>query len=405
MVLIFAMKSFTSTPRRAISSQIILAFDWWDERIFRGIAQYASEAGWHLSPYMFSDRMIPLNWPGQGAITCCGKRMQHFIESLRMPTVDITILPMKRRVPRVTPDDRRIGILAADHFLARGYQHFAYYSWPLIPVNRLREDAFFHHLRSKGVPDQNLHRIIQSPSRLLKDWDLHVENIVAQLRKLPRPLAVFTGQDNLGASLVQMCQQSAIHVPEEISILGVDNIEFLCDTLSVPLSSVDTSLSKLGYKAAARLDQLMKGEVGPGAAPVLIEPAGVVTRLSTDVLAVPHPGVVKALRFITDNFGNPIIIEDIANYIGMSKRGMERAFLKHLNRSPADELRRLRLDHAKMLLTSTGMKIETIARACGYSNSSNLSFAFNRETGISPRGYRKSHRPDSTKPATHSRPG
>ena len=182
----------------------------------------------------------------------------------------------------------------------------------------------------------------------------------------------------------------------------MDNIEFLCDSLVTPLSSIDTSQEKIGYTAARQLDRLMKGEITSRAPPLLMEPGGLITRMSTDVLAIPHPAVVKALRFITESFGKPIVLEDIADYIGMSKRGMERAFLKHLNRSPADELRRLRLDHAKKLLTETDLKIDAIAQACGYSNSSNLSFAFNRDTHMSPRAYRKTHRAESERPRVSS---
>lgn len=383
------MKSLPANSRRP---QIILAFDWWDERFFKGIVRFATEAKWHLSPYFFSDRWVPMNWPGDGAITCYGRHMAKFIQSLDMPMVDITILPIEREIPRVTVDDEAIGRMAADHFLGRGYRNFAYYSWPSVPVNVMRGRAFFRRLREAGVEEGCLYTIRQSPARSLKDWQKHAAHILEQVRSLPRPLAVFTGQDNLGATLIEICQQNDIHVPEEVAVLGVDNIEFLCDSLAVPLSSIETNLDKVGYEAASRLQQLMDGAIGMDAEPILIAPQEVVTRMSSDVLAIPHGAVVKAMRFITEHFGDPITLEDIADHVGMSKRGMERAFLKHLGRSPAEELRRLRLDHAKQMLTEGDEKIETIARACGYSNSSNLSFAFNREAGMSPRAYRKKFR-------------
>ena len=134
----------------------------------------------------------------------------------------------------------------------------------------------------------------------------------------------------------------------------------------------------------------MKGEIDNHAEPILIPPKHVELRQSTDILAVPHPAVVRALRYIKENFGDPITLEDIGEHAGMSKRGLEKAFLKHLGRSPATELRRHRLDNAKKMLTETDEKIETIAQACGYSNSSNLSFAFNKDTQMSPRAYRAS---------------
>jgi len=372
---------------------ILLAFHWYDRRVFKGIVRYATEHKWHLSPYLFSGHFVPHGWPADGAITCYGKPLCKFIDSLKMPKVDVTVCKMSSKTPRVTVDNAAISKLAARHFIERGFKHFAFYSWPMIEVNALRKTAFFETLQQEGIPAENLYEIKQSPDQLLGQWEAHQERIYKQLEKLPRPLAVFTGQDNLGATLIEICSRKEIHVPEEICILGVDDIELLCDCLTVPLSSIDTNLEKMGYAAAQQLDRLMKGEITNDEPPVLIPPKEVICRQSTDSLAVPHPAVVSALKFIKEHFHEPITLEDIGEYAGMSKRGMEKAFLKHLGVSPATELRRIRLDHAKRLLTETDDKISSIAYDCGYSNSSNLSFAFNRETGMSPRTYRNRYSP------------
>jgi LacI family transcriptional regulator len=367
---------------------ILLAFDWYDSRVYKGIVRYATEQKWHLSPYLFSGHFVPHGWPADGAITCYGKPLAKFIQSLKMPKVDITISEMPEPTPRVVVDNAAISRLAAQHFIERGFKHFAYYSWPAVEVNALRRTHFIEALNKAGIPPENIYDIQQSPGNLLGQWEKHEEHILKQLEQLPRPLAVFTGQDNLGATLIEICSRTRIHVPEEISILGVDNIEMLCDCLAVPLSSIDTNLEQLGYAAAHQLDRLIKQEIRATEPPLTIIPGEVVCRQSTDSLAVPHTAVVMALKFIKDHYAEPITLEDIGEHAGMSKRGMEKAFLKHLGFSPATELRRIRLDNAKRMLTETDAKISAIAYDCGYSNSSNLSFAFNRETGMSPRTYR-----------------
>ena len=371
---------------------VLLAFDWYDQRIYKGIVQYATEHNWHLSPYLFSSRVIPQGWPADGAITCFGKTLGNYILGLDMPKVDVSFADLPEPIPRVRVDNVKIGQMAAEHFVARGFHHFAYFSWPIVDVNEIRMNTFFESLQEKGIPAESLHVIKQTSGKILGDWEQYQEAILEQLRSLPRPLAVFAGQDNLGSTLIELCIRNNIHVPEEISVLGVDNIEFLCDCMQVPLSSIDTRLEDLGYAAAEQLDRLMKGEIDKFAEPILLAPKGVQLRQSTDILAVPHPAVVRALRFIKENFSDPITLEDIGTHAGMSKRGLEKAFLKFLGRSPANELRRHRIDNAKMMLTETDEKIETIARACGYSNSSNLSFAFNKDTEMSPRDYRTSFR-------------
>ena len=55
-------------------------------------------------------------------------------------------------------------------------------------------------------------------------------------------------------------------------------------------------------------------------------------------------------------------------------------------------MRRLRIQNAKRLLTETDDKVEYIAVSCGYSNSSNLSCAFKKDTNMSPREYRQKYR-------------
>jgi LacI family transcriptional regulator len=222
----------------------------------------------------------------------------------------------------------------------------------------------------------------------MRDWPAHQDYVLEQVRQLPRPLAVFTGQDNLAAILVEICARHGIHVPEEVAVLGVDNIEILCDCQITPLSSIDTRLNALGYAAAKRLRQLMDGEIDNNAAAIMVEPGSIVCRRSTDVLAIPHAAVSRAVRFMKDNISKAITLEDIASYAGMSKRGIEKAFLAHLGWSPAAELLRCRLDQAKKMLSETNLKIEYIAKQCGYSNSSNLSHAMRRDSGLSPREYR-----------------
>jgi LacI family transcriptional regulator len=381
------------TDRAQISQpSIILAFDWFDPRFYRGIFNYAKEKGWHLSPYLISDRFIPKGWPGDGAITCYGPSLADFIDHLDMPTVDVSIEEMERKIPRVVVDNEKIGQLAAEHFHSRGYTHYAYYSWAEVTVNKTRRESFFSELLERGVPREHLYEIKQTPDEKLGEWYEHQEDIHGKLNKLPRPLAVFAGQDNLGATLIEICVRKGVHVPEEVAVLGVDNIDLLCEGSVVPLSSIRTNLTEVGYRAAQQLDRLMNGEISNEEPVKLIAPHGVVTRQSTDVLAISHPAVSNAIRFIRQNFGHPITIEDICDYTGLSKRGLEKAFQKHLNRSPASELRRLRIQEAKKLLTEGNDKIEYISQSCGYSNSSNLSCAFKKDTGMSPRAYRVKYR-------------
>ncbi|MFC4992031.1 xylose operon transcription regulator XylR [Rubritalea tangerina] len=382
----------TQKPAAKASKSILVAFDWYDHRVYRGIAQYCAEHNWHLSPYLFSDRTVPTKWKGDGAITCYGETLGDFILSLDMPKVDITRNVLPTPIPRVTVDNDQIGRRAARHFLERGYRNFAYYSWESVAINQVRKDAFIETLKAADVPEEGIHIINQPSIDVMRDWEMHVQSMVDQIKDLPRPLAVFTGQDNLGVTLVEVCTNAGISVPDEIAVLGVDNIDFLCECAVVPLSSIDSNLTELGYAAAEQLGRLMDGEIDNEAEPVTVPIKSIVNRRSTEALAVTHPAVAKALELMRREFKNGLVLEDVYEYSGVSKRGLEKAFKRHLNDSPAAVLRRIRLDYAKNCLSQTDIKIDAIAMECGYSNSSNLSHAFNREIGMSPQEYRNVYR-------------
>jgi len=370
---------------------ILLAFNWHDHRLYKGVINYASRQGWHISPYQVSGHVSRHSWPADGAIICYDKQLDKMVKSLDMPKVDITVSNMPEPMPQVTVDNEEIGRMAARHFLERGFKHFAFYSWPGVDVNVLRKKTFFQALIEEGVSEENMHEVRQPPDRLLGEWDLHQEYILDQLKTLPRPLAVFAGHDSLGAVFIEICMHSGIQVPAEISVLGVDNLEHICEGLSIPLSSIDVNLEQLGYAAAQQLDRLMKGEIARNEPPLRVPPQGIVCRQSSDTLAIPHLKVAKTLKFITEHYPEPITLEDICHHAGMSKRGMEKAFLKHLGVSPATELRRIRLANVKRMLTETDAKISAIAHDCGYSSGSNLCSVFRRETGMTPRAYRTRH--------------
>ena len=73
----------------------------------------------------------------------------------------------------------------------------------------------------------------------------------------------------------------------------------------------------------------------------------------------------------------------------LSRRGLHKAFLEHLGRTPGQELQRVRIERAKKLLTKTGQKVETIAHDSGYRSINSFCVAFKRATGMSAKNFRE----------------
>jgi len=178
-------------------------------------------------------------------------------------------------------------------------------------------------------------------------------------------------------------------VPDEVAICGAENYLLAPDAMQTPISSVDTNLELLGYRGAELLDQLMDGRKPPPK-PIRIPAAGVVVRKSSDLLAVPHPGVARSLRFIWEHSHEPISVKDLVGVAAMSRRALHKAFVEHLGRTPGQELHRVRIERARKLLAETDDKLDVIARACGYQSTNSFCVAFKNATGMSPKQFRES---------------
>ena len=220
------------------------------------------------------------------------------------------------------------------------------------------------------------------------DWLKRREEITQQLNALPKPIAVFTEQDETALELIEICLNSSLSVPEEVAVIGVRNDDLICAPSSVPISSVENLQEEHGYKAGQYLDDIMNTRVKEGNLKRVLSPGEVVTRRSTDVFAINHDGVLKALKFIKQNFRGGITTQDIVKASEMSHNGLLKAFKIHLKRTPSEELLRVRLDSAKDFLQNSDLSINEIADEAGFGDYHSLYFAFKRSFGQTPKQYR-----------------
>ena len=99
--------------------------------------------------------------------------------------------------------------------------------------------------------------------------------------------------------------------------------------------------------------------------------------------------VKQAVEFIQNNYLDPIRVSDIADYVGISRGYLHKLFLELLSQSPQDYLISCRMTRGAELLSVTELSIEEIALSCGYTDPLAFSKIFKRNTGMTPRQYRK----------------
>ena len=208
------------------------------------------------------------------------------------------------------------------------------------------------------------------------------------LKSLPSPVAILTVDAHHGRQLAEICYLSGIRVPDEVAILAGDTDELMCDVCTPPLSSISLAGRRIGYEAAALLDRLMHGEK-PERKTYRIPPLRVISRHSTDIMAIDDESVVRALRFIQTHAFQDIVVKDILNEVPVSRRSLEIQFQHYLGRSPAEEIRRVRLEKGRELLARSEMSIGEIAVACGFANSTRFGVSFRKKYDETPLAYRK----------------
>lgn len=377
--------------------RVLLALGWYDYRLHRGIERYALEHRWLLTANLTREKVIPWGWQGDGILAWlgAGDDLAEFVVQARKPTVDFSLRRPHLPFPRVLEDHFQAARLVAEHFLVRGFTNFRFYSDTDNWSYRERGEGFRLALREAGhdcgmLSWETANRV-RSARDLRDEWARRQRWLIRELRAAPKPLAVFAANDDQALTVLEACEEAGLHVPEQVAIMGAENYLLAPDAMRTPISSVDTNLELMGYTGAELLDQLMFGK-RPPRQPIRIPPAGIVTRKSTDLLALNHRGVARALRFIWEHSHEPIGVKDLLSVAAMSRRGLHKAFMDQIGRTPGQEIHRARIDRAKKLLGESDHKIEVLAGMCGYQSANSFCVAFKHSTGMSPKQFRESLR-------------
>jgi LacI family transcriptional regulator len=360
--------------------------------ILQGIARYARAHGsWStfIEPRRLDDAAPDwlATWGGDGIIARVqDRRIADAVRVACVPVVDV--LGVVPGLPLVHTDDDRIAALAADHLVERGFRHFAFLGLAGENWSQRRRDAFRRsvapHARSCALRDTT--RVGSGP------WDDHVADLSRWLAQLPKPAGLMVCSDQCGPAVLEACRRAAIDVPGQLAVIGVDDDEPLCEATDPGLTSVWPDHGQVGYAAAELLDRLMSGHAAPPA-PIFVPPSGVVTRGSTDVLAVDDREVAAAVRIIRDHACDPrgLTIDDVATRVSVSRSALQSRFRRATGRTVHDEILRTRLARAQSLLSGTDLPLAAVAERAGFRHREYLGAVFRKKIGSTPAQYRRAH--------------
>jgi LacI family transcriptional regulator len=333
-------------------------------------------------------------WDGDGVIARIeNRKIAHAICELGLPAVDLRGVLPDLEIPLIVTEDEAVSRLAVGHFLERGFRHFAFCGFVNADDSDNRSRAFARLVEEAGhtchvYRPSRKPRPAEAGTMALEQGGLIAEAEVAHwVEALPRPVGLMACNDIRGQQVLNACREVGIAVPEEVAVLGVDNDDVLCDLSYPTLSSIVPDTHRIGHEAAALLERMIGGESPPRKS-TLIPPLGVVTRRSTDVLAIEDRHLARAVRFIREHACEGITVEDVLEHVPLSRSVFERRFDQLFGHTPKAEILRARLDRLKQLLAETELPLKQIAFKVGFEHAEYMNVFFKERTGQTPGQYR-----------------
>ena len=287
----------------------------------------------------------------------------------------------------IRSDDCEIGKCAARYLLSLG--KFATYIFLDLQKRRLwakeRCRGFSEELKRHGLSAVHISSEHEDGSL----DDLHF--ITQSLLDLPRPIAVFAAYDNRALHALSACSHPKLQSPKNVSVIGVDNDEVLCEFSSPALTSIATGTVQKGVRAAEELESILRRRTKPIVKTVILPVQQVVERESTRPTLPAVRLVENARRYIADNAAQGISVNDVASAVGVSRALLDRRFKELTNSTVLAEINAMRLKKLAQLLTKTSLPIYKLSAQCGFKESNYAKRAFKKAFGTSMREFRSSH--------------
>jgi LacI family transcriptional regulator len=368
--------------------------------LLRGVIAYQRQHGpWSIffRPHGLSEpppRWLR-QWHGEGILARINdRRMAETLAQCNVPVVDLrfaltdlgTIYP--NIVQGVGIDNDQVAQMAADHLLERGLRQFGFIGIPRGQNiwSDYRCNHFVQRIEKAGYSCSVFRS--QSGHHRGGDYEHEQEEIITWVRGLPKPVGVMASHDDQGQQLLDACRRAGVPVPDEVAVLGVDNDEFLCHLAQPPLSSIAQNAEHIGQEAAALLDRLMRG-CKPPRRPHMIPPLRVITRQSTEILAIDDADVAAALRLIRERARHGLTVAEVLREVPLSRSLLERRMRQAIGRTPKAEILRVQLDGVRELLAETNLSLDQIAHRAGYKHTQNMVELFKKKFGQTPGAYRR----------------
>lgn len=147
-------------------------------------------------------------------------------------------------------NNQEMGVIEALEYLIKlGHKKIAFLRGKNSYSYDLKEEQFYKTLKNNNIEVNNEYIIIVDIGNGIETVDLSMEATLNIMSKDNRPTAILACNDWMALGALHACQKLSIKVPQEVSIIGYDNI--IISQMSEPkLTTIDQNMYKLGDLAA-----------------------------------------------------------------------------------------------------------------------------------------------------------
>ena len=298
--------------------------------------------------------------------------------------IDVHLDNHRQKIHQVTLDNPQLIKSALDLFARRGYRHFAFVGTE-VPDERVYsrdvEDAFRSLVQNAGNhpfsfrfgSNKSLTRVLSEAST----W----------LSTLPKPCGVLAYSDEVAQQIIIACKLSNIVIPQQISVIGVDNHVDICETSQPTLTSILPDFEQSGYLAAMLLSRLSASGKSAGLPPEKLSYGvkGVYERATTQDFRNSGRLTSAVQDLIRSEGTGRLTVPSIAKRLGASIRLIEMHFKSVTGHTIRDELMRFRCTQLRERILTEHLTFTELALACGFRTMNAAQIAFRKTFGYSMR--------------------
>lgn len=162
-----------------------------------------------------------------------------------IPVVFVNSFYENLTIPHVSLDDEKAGYLATKHLLECGHTRIAGIFKADDGQGRMRYAGYTKALMEHSLKIKN-RQILWVDSEDIREMEMESERI---LKRLDGCTACVCYNDEIASKLVKVLQSAEIKVPDQISVIGIDNSS-LARFSEVPITSVNNPANEIGKCAA-----------------------------------------------------------------------------------------------------------------------------------------------------------